>query len=224
MLKAVVLLSGGVDSSVSLAIAKERGFKTFALSIDYGQRHRHELKCAAVIAKQLQAEQHRIIRCELGAWGGSALTDHSLTMNNQPCENINTYVPARNIIFLSLALSWAEAIGAKDIFFAANAEDYENYPDCRPEFFNAFLRAAALATRAGSQENSAWQIHTPLLNFSKSQIIQMAKRLCVDLTQTFSCYDPIDQTKPCHQCLACRILEKAYLYPDIQRNPGKSGT
>lgn len=213
--KAVVLLSGGVDSSVSLAIAKEQGFETYALSINYGQRHQHELQCATVIAKQLQAEQHRIIHCELGAWGGSALTDHSMAINNQSCENMNTYVPARNIIFLSLALSWAETLAASDIFFAANAEDFENYPDCRPDFFRAFLFAASLATRAQSTD-SPWQIHTPLIHLSKTQIIQEAHRLKVDLTQTFSCYDPIGQTQACHQCLACRLLEKALNHPDIK--------
>jgi len=208
MNKAIILLSGGIDSSVGLAIAKSQGYDCYALSVDYGQRNRYELKCAAVIAKQLGAIQHRVIHCEMNAWGGSSLTDELIPVDNYLQPKVNTYVPARNTIFLSLAMGWGEAIGAADIFFAANADDYDNYPDCRPEFFTAFAATANLATRCGV-EGRCWKIHTPLLSSTKSQIIQQAHHLNLDLSLTFSCYDPINESQPCQQCLACHLRTQA---------------
>lgn len=207
--KAIVLLSGGIDSSVCLAIAKSQGFDCYALSFDYNQRNRHELTCAKVIAEQLDVVEHRIIKCEIAAWGGSALTDTHLTVDDYLTQRVNTYVPGRNAIFLSLAVGWAEAIQANDIFFAANAEDYANYPDCRPAFFNAFSEMAKLATRAGT-EGSPFKIHTPLIQLSKTEIIHQGKKLNVDLSLTFSCYDPIDQTQPCQRCLACHLRQEGF--------------
>lgn len=207
--KAVILLSGGIDSSVCLAIAKSQNFQCYALSFDYQQRNRYELTSAAAVANQIGAMEHRIIRCELGSWGGSALTDHQKPVDHYSQSRVNTYVPARNTIFLSLALGWAEALGAADIFFAANAQDYENYPDCRPAFFSAFANVANLATRAGV-EDGQFQIHTPLIKLNKAQIIQQGLALGVDLSLTFSCYDPINQTQPCHQCLACHLRAQGF--------------
>ncbi len=206
--KAVVLLSGGIDSSVCLALAKDQGYTCYALSIDYKQRHSYELHCAKVIAGQLEVIEHRVIHCDLGVWGGSALTDHALRVDGHASGNVNTYVPARNTIFLSLAMGWAEALGAVNIFFAANAQDFDNYPDCRPEFFQSFTQTANLATRSG-ESGGQWQIHTPLLHWDKTRIIQEALRLKLDLSQTFSCYDPINYSQPCSQCLACKLRSQA---------------
>ena len=182
--KAVVLLSGGIDSSVCLAIAREQGFICYALSVDYNQRNVHELQCAKLVAGQIGAVVHRVIRCEIGSWGGSALTDHTLAVDGSSEERVNTYVPARNMIFLSLALGWAEVLKADAIFFAANALDYNNYPDCRPEFFEALAQTARLATRYGIEGNSC-QILTPLLNWNKAQIIREGIRLNVDFSRDF---------------------------------------
>jgi 7-cyano-7-deazaguanine synthase len=195
--KAIILLSGGIDSAVCLAMAKAQGFECYALSIDYGQRNRYELECAVTIARQLGAVAHRTIRCDLGVWGGSALTDD---------VSINTYVPARNMVFLSLALSWAEACGATDLFFGANADDYENYPDCRPPFFTAFTEIAHLATQMGR-----CQIRTPLLHWNKARIIDEGLRLNVDFSATFSCYNPINHSQHCLLCLACRLRAEVLL-------------
>ena len=208
--KAVILLSGGIDSSVSLALAKEQGYACYALSVDYQQRNRHELNCAAHIAQQLAAIEHRVIRCEMGSWGGSALTDLTMTVD-QPVQLLaNTYVPARNTILLSLALGWAEALNSTDIFFSANAQDYDNYPDCRPEFFNAFANTANVATRFGVSGN-AIQIHTPLLHLNKAQIIREGRRLNIDFSLTFSCYNPINGSEPCQHCLACELRAKGFV-------------
>lgn len=202
--KAVILLSGGIDSSVALALAKEQGYACYALSVDYQQRNHYELNCAARIALQLGAVQHRIIRCEMGSWGSSALTDLSMAVDHPAQSAANTYVPARNTILLALALGWAEALGSADIFFAANVQDYDNYPDCRPEFFNAFAKTANVATRIGT-DGQVITIHTPLLHLNKAQIIQEGRRLNVDLSSTFSCYDPINNSEPCRRCLACEL-------------------
>ncbi len=207
--KAVVLLSGGIDSSVCLALAKSQGFQCHALSLNYNQRNLHELFCAEIIAQQIGVSEHRIIKCELGAWGGSSLTDNNMSVDSFLTPHVNTYVPARNTIFLSLALSWAETVNATHIFFAANAEDDENYPDCRPEFFNAFTRLAQLATRAGTESNQ-FNIHTPLITLSKKQIIQLGKDLNVDLNLTFSCYDPVNINQPCQQCVACHLRNEGF--------------
>jgi 7-cyano-7-deazaguanine synthase len=207
--KAVVLLSGGIDSSVCLAIARAQGFICHALSIDYNQRNIHELQCAKLVASQIGAVAHRVIRCEIGSWGGSALTDHILTVDGATQDQVNTYVPARNMIFLSLALGWAEVLEADAIFFAANAEDYINYPDCRPEFFEAMAQTARLGTRRGVKENRC-QILTPLLNWNKAQIIREGRRLNVNLSQTFSCYDPLANSQPCTRCLACHLRTQGF--------------
>lgn len=207
--KAIILLSGGIDSSVCLAIAKSQGFQCYALSFDYHQRNAHELDCAALVARQIGVVEHRVLPCAINAWGGSSLTDLNMKVDDYAVQHVNTYVPARNTIFLSLALGWAEALGATDIFFAANAQDYENYPDCRPDFFAAFMQLANLATRAGV-EGRAMQIHTPLIQRNKAQIIQQGRRLGVDFSLTFSCYSPINQTEPCQQCLACHLREQGF--------------
>ena len=207
--KAVVLLSGGIDSSVCLAIAREQGFMCYALSVDYNQRNVHELQCAKLIAGQIGTVAHRVIRCEIGSWGGSALTDHTLAVDGSSEELVNTYVPARNMIFLSLALGWAEVLKADAIFFAANAEDYNNYPDCRPEFFEAMAQTAHLGTRNGVEGNRC-QILTPLLNWNKARIIREGMRLNVDFSQTFSCYDPLRDFQPCTRCLACHIRAEGF--------------
>lgn len=209
MKKAIVLLSGGIDSSVCLAIAKSQGYSCYALSIDYQQRNRHELECAKNIARQIGAVEHKIIHCEINNWGGSALTDVNLPVDEYSKKRGNTYVPARNTVFLSLALSWGEAIGAHDFFFAANAEDYDNYPDCRSEFFTAFKKIAEWGTRAGV-EGAGFVIHTPLIQLNKTEIIQWGKKLNVDLSMTFSCYNPIDGDQPCQQCLACYLRQKSF--------------
>lgn len=176
--------------------------------MDYNQRNRYELQCAQKIAQLAQVE-HRIIRCDLGVWGGSALTDLSWNVDNYSRKQVNTYVPARNSVLLALTLSWAEAIQAQDIFFAANADDYDNYPDCRPEFFAAFAQTAALATRVGCEGNLL-KIHTPLLQWNKVQIIREGQRLNVDLAQTFSCYDPVNENVSCNNCLACEIRNQGF--------------
>lgn len=208
--RAVILLSGGIDSSVCLALAKAQGFQCYALSVDYQQRHRHELNCAAAIAEQLDIVEHRIITCEMGVWGGSALTDTALNWDHFAQSRLNTYVPARNTILLSLALGWAEALGATDIFFGANAEDHDNYPDCRPEFFAAFAETADLATRVGT-EGGRWRIHTPLLYWDKAQIIREGIQRGVDLSLTFSCYDPSLDFQPCLKCQACHMRAQGFL-------------
>ena len=207
--KAVILLSGGIDSSVTLALAKAQGFDCYALSVDYQQRNRHELNCAARIAGHLAVAQHRIIRCEMGSWGGSALTDLTMVVDQSTQPSVNTYVPARNTILLSLALGWAEALNSADIFFSANAQDYDNYPDCRPAFFTAFANTANVATRAGVSGHDI-KIHTPLLYLNKAQIIREGQRLNVDLSLTFSCYDPIDSSQPCQYCLACELRTQGF--------------
>lgn len=207
--KAVILFSGGVDSSVCLAMAKAQGLDCYALSIDYNQRNRYELDCAARVAKQIGVVNYRTIRCEIGSWGGSALTDLNSVLDDYAQPQINTYVPARNSIFLSLALGWAETLGANIIFFGANAQDHDNYPDCRPEFFSAFSEIARFATRIGTAGDQC-QIHTPLLRWSKTQIIREGQRLNIDFSLTFSCYDPIAYSQPCHQCLACHVRAEGF--------------
>lgn len=206
--KAVILLSGGIDSSVCLALAKSQDFQCYALSIDYHQRNRHELACAAQVAQQIGVAEHRVIQCEAGSWGGSALTDACLTIDGGQHDRPNTYVPARNLIFLSLALGWAEVLSARDIFFGANAADHDHFPDCREAFFAAFSHAASVATRSGI-DGDFFRLHTPLLSLHKMQIIRKAKELGVDLDLTFSCYDPINQTEPCHRCSACHLRKSA---------------
>ena len=205
MKSAVVLLSGGLDSATVLAMARQQGYACYALSFDYGQRHQIELEASQRVALAHGAVQHKTIRIDLAGMGGSALTDDSIAVPEQAGTGIPvTYVPARNTVFLSLALAWAEVLGAWDIFIGVNAVDYSGYPDCRPEYIAAFQRLADLATRAGV-EGGHFQIHTPLIELSKAQIIQEGLRLGVDFSQTLSCYAPDAQGRACGRCDSCRL-------------------
>jgi 7-cyano-7-deazaguanine synthase len=207
---AVVLVSGGVDSATVLAIAQDDGFDCYALSFDYGQRHRVELEAAAAVARALNAREHRIAHIDLRALGGSALTDDIDVPKDRVVGEMTgdipvTYVPARNTIFLSFALGWAEVLGAADIFIGVNAVDYSGYPDCRPEYVQAFETMANLATRLGVQ-GTRTRIHTPLIDLTKPQIIKLGTELGVDYSMTFSCYDPLPDTgQPCGHCDSCLI-------------------
>lgn len=203
--KAVVLVSGGLDSATILALAVSQGFACHALSFDYGQRHRAELAAATVLAQTLGAVEHRIIQLDLAGIGGSALTDASIAVPEQPTSGIPiTYVPARNTVFLALALGWAEVLRAGDIFIGVNAVDYSGYPDCRPEYIAAFQTLANLATRAGV-EGQRIMVRTPLLTLSKTQIIKEGVDLGVDYSLTVSCYTADDQGRACGVCDACRL-------------------
>ncbi len=207
---AVVLLSGGLDSATTLAIAHEQGYRCHALSVDYGQRHRWELNAARCVATQLQAAEHKLIPLDLRAIGGSALTDASIAVPETPSDGIpQTYVPARNTVFLAIALGWAEVLNAWDIFIGVNAVDYSGYPDCRPEFVEAFQKLARLATRAGV-EGQEFRIHTPLMHMSKAEIIHAGARLGVDFSVTLSCYQPDDQGRACGVCDSCRFRAEGF--------------
>lgn len=214
--KAVLLLSGGLDSTTTLAIAKEQGYSVYALSFEYGQRHGFELSAARVVAAKMGVEEHRIAKIDLGTFGGSALTDAQLQVpKDRSKEQLQseipiTYVPARNIIFLSFALAWAEVISAYDIFIGVNALDYSGYPDCRPQFINSFEETANLATAYGVGGGQRIKIHTPLINLSKAEIIKAGLRLGVDYSLTTSCYDPSPAGKPCGHCDACRLRLKGF--------------
>ncbi len=202
--KAVVLISGGLDSATTLAIARERGYDCHALSLDYGQRHRVELKAAHWVAESFGVREHKVIGIDLGGIGGSALTDRAIAVPEQPEEGIPaTYVPARNMVFLSLALGWAEVIGARDIFIGVTAVDYSGYPDCRGEFIRAFEAAANLGTRAGV-EGRRFRIQTPLIDLSKAEIIREGARLGVDYGLTVSCYQADNEGRACGACDSCR--------------------
>jgi 7-cyano-7-deazaguanine synthase len=208
--KAVVLLSGGLDSATVLAIARERGHQCYALSFDYGQRHRSELHAAARIASTIGAHQHRVVSLDLTGWGGSALTDSQIAVPTAPTPGIPvTYVPARNTIFLSLALAWAETLGAPDIFAGMNAVDYSGYPDCRPEYIAAFQSMARLATRAGV-EGAALTIHTPIIAMSKADIVCEGTRLGVDFGLTVSCYQADEDGNACGVCDSCRLRREGF--------------
>lgn len=209
--KAVVLVSGGLDSATTLALAREQGFSCYALSFDYGQRHRAELAAAERVSKTLGAVELKVIKLDLGGIGGSALTDLSIPVPDQPTQGIPvTYVPARNTIFLALALGWAEVLGARDIFIGVNAVDYSGYPDCRPEFIAAFERLANLATRAGV-EGGHVAIRTPLISLSKAQIIRVGVRLGVDYALTVSCYSADGQGRACGVCDSCRLRAAGFM-------------
>jgi 7-cyano-7-deazaguanine synthase len=206
---AIVLLSGGLDSMVCAGLARESGFAVTALTVDYGQRHRVELDCARAIASGL-AERHVVLPLDLRAFGGSALTGDIPVPKEGVGEGIPvTYVPARNTIFLSLALGLAEASGARDIFIGVNALDYSGYPDCRPEFVAEFERLANLATKAGV-EGDAFTLHAPLLNLSKAEIAREAERLGLDAALSHSCYDPLPNGRHCGKCDACRLRAKGF--------------
>lgn len=207
---AVVLLSGGLDSATVLAIARNAGFDCHALSFDYGQRHNIELECAKKIAASLGAASHIVSNIDLSLWGGSALTDDIDVPKEGAEDGIPiTYVPARNTIFLSHALGFAEAIGARDIFIGVNAVDYSGYPDCRGAFIDAFQTMANLATKAGV-EGDSFSVHAPLLEMTKVDIIQRGLELGVDYSMTQSCYDPSSNGEPCAQCDACRLRDAAF--------------
>jgi len=206
----VVLLSGGLDSATTLAVARDQGFACHALSLDYGQRHRAELAAARRVADALGVVQHKVIALDLTAIGGSALTDRAIAVPEQPGQGIPvTYVPARNTIFLSLALAWAEVLGAWDLFIGVNAVDYSGYPDCRPEYIQAFQRLCQLATRAGAQ-GGAFQVHAPLIELSKADIIRLGMRLGVDYGLTVSCYAADEAGRACGRCDSCRLRARGF--------------
>jgi 7-cyano-7-deazaguanine synthase len=210
--KAIVLVSGGLDSATTLAIARSSGYVCHAMSFDYGQRHRAELVAADRVALSLGAVEHRVIPIDLSAFGGSALTDPSIDVPDQGvvADQIPvTYVPARNTVFLSLALAWAEVLEARDIFIGVNAVDYSGYPDCRPEFIQAFEQMANLATRAGV-EGRPFTIHTPLIDLSKAQIISQGLAAGVDFGLTVSCYQPSDGGEACGVCDSCRLRREGF--------------
>ncbi|HEX3276188.1 MAG TPA: 7-cyano-7-deazaguanine synthase QueC [Gemmatimonadales bacterium] len=212
--KAVVLLSGGVDSTTTAAIALERGFDLHALTVRYGQRHAVELEAARRVAERLELRHHVVIELDLRAFGGSALTGDLPVPKDTPLNEIGaripaTYVPARNTIFLSLALAWAETLGGRDIFIGANALDYSGYPDCRPEYFDAFTRMADLATRAGVG-GARFTIHTPLLRLTKAAIIARGLALGLDFSLTSTCYDPAPDGAACGHCEACLLRLKGF--------------
>jgi 7-cyano-7-deazaguanine synthase len=210
MKKAVVLLSGGLDSATVLAMARAQGFECHALSVDYGQRHHAELAAAQRVASMLGAVEHRVVNIDLTGFGGSALTDNSIAVPEQPGEGIPlTYVPARNTIMLSLALAWAEVLQAQDIFIGVNAVDYSGYPDCRPAFIDAFERMANLATKA-AVEGHALSLHAPLLHLSKAEIIRAGSALGVDYAQTVSCYQADDKGRACGVCDSCRLRRAGF--------------
>ncbi len=214
--KAIVLLSGGLDSITVLALAKQQGFQCYALSFDYGQRHNAELIAAAQIAKAYQVEAHKIIKLGLDSIGGSALTDSQIAVPNSLQAGIPvTYVPARNTIFLSFALGWAEVIHSQDIFIGVNAVDYSGYPDCRPQFIEAFQQLANLATKAGV-EGQTITIHTPLITLTKADIIKTGVALGVEYQQTVSCYSANAQGEACGVCDACRLRKTGFLDAGIK--------
>jgi 7-cyano-7-deazaguanine synthase len=212
---AVVLLSGGLDSATVLLMAAEQGFETYALSFRYGQRHAYELEAAAQLARRHGARRHVVVDFDLRTFGGSALTGDLPVPKDRSVEQMGqgipvTYVPARNTIFLSFALAWAETLQCVDIFIGVNALDYSGYPDCRPQYIEAFQRMANLATRAGVQGEQALTIHVPLIRMTKAQIVREGLRLGVDYALTSSCYDPGSAGRPCEHCDACLLRAKGF--------------
>jgi 7-cyano-7-deazaguanine synthase len=209
-MKAVCLLSGGLDSSTCLAIARRDGYECYALSFDYGQRHRVELEAAARVAASLGVARHITVPIDLRVFGGSALTA-DIAVPKVRTEGIPvTYVPARNTVFLSIALAWAEVLEAADIFIGVNAIDYSGYPDCRPEFIEAFERMANVATKAGVEGRTRVRVHTPLITLSKADIVRAAQELGVDFGLTHSCYDPDERGRPCGECDSCVLRKKGF--------------
>ena len=215
MKKAVLLLSGGLDSATTLAMARAQGFEVYALSFRYGQRHAVELKAAVNVARMLGAQEHKIADIDLRLFGGSALTADIEVPKDRSDAQISdgvpiTYVPARNTIFLSFALAWAEVLGAYDIFIGVNALDYSGYPDCRPEFIEAFEKTANLATAYGVEAKQHITIHTPIIALSKAEIIREGLKLGVDYATTISCYDPSPEGKACGHCDSCSLRRKGF--------------
>ncbi|WP_428309150.1 7-cyano-7-deazaguanine synthase QueC [Hydrocarboniphaga sp.] len=208
--RAVVLLSGGLDSATVLAIAREQGYETYAISVAYGQRHDAEVRASADVARSLGAKRHQVMQVNLNDVGGSALTDRSIAVPESPSEGIPvTYVPARNTLFLSLALGWAEVLGSTDIWIGVNAVDYSGYPDCRPEFIAAFERLANVATKAGV-EGQSFKVHTPLIDLSKADIVRWGTQLGVNYAETVSCYQADDQGRACGRCDSCRLRRAGF--------------
>jgi len=219
--RSVVLLSGGLDSATTLAIARANGDQVYALSVDYGQRHRQELECAAVQARLQGAVEHRTVRLDLRTIGGSALTDKVDVPKDRSTDAMGhgipiTYVPARNTILLGLSLGYAEVVGAFDIYFGANAIDYSGYPDCRPEFLEQFERLANVATKAAVEGKGSFRLHAPLLRLTKAQIIELGTKLGVDYSQTRSCYDPDEQGRACGRCDSCHLRLKGFAEADVK--------
>ena len=209
--KAVILVSGGLDSSTVLAMAKQQGFDCYTLSFDYGQRHRSELFAAAKVSEAMQVEAHKVVSLDLGTIGGSALTDTNIDVPEYETTGIPvTYVPARNTVFLSIALGWAEVLGANDIFLGVNAVDYSGYPDCRPDYINAFEQMANLATKAGVEGNKL-NVHAPLIDMTKGQIIQAGLKIGVDYTVTVSCYQADEEGAACGVCDSCRLRKQGFI-------------
>lgn len=215
MKRAIVLLSGGLDSATTLAIARSEGSEVYALSVDYGQRHRQELDCARQVARSLRAVRHTVVTVDLRAVGGSALTDTLDVPKDRSHEDIGrgipiTYVPARNTVLLGLSLGYAEVVGAFNLFIGANAIDYSGYPDCRPEFLEQFERLANLATKAAVEGHGSFRVHAPLLQLTKADIIRTGVRLGVDYALTLSCYDPDAQGRACGRCDSCRLRLRGF--------------
>ena len=214
--RAIVLLSGGLDSATVLAIARSRGYQCYALSVEYGQRHRAELDAANRVAAALGAKEHRVMRVDLADIGGSALTDTRVAVPESLQPGIPvTYVPARNTLFLSLALGWAEVLGARDLFVGVNSVDYSGYPDCRPAFIETFERLAAVATKAGV-EGAKFQIHAPLIEMGKAEIIREGTRLGVDFGTTVSCYQADSEGRACGKCDSCRLRAAGFAAANTQ--------
>ena len=219
--KAVVLLSGGLDSATTMAIAHSDGFRCYALTFAYGQRHKREIEAAKRVAKSLGAAEHRIIEIDLAAFGGSALTDKAIDVPKDRVELGSsfqipaTYVPARNTIFLGYALAWVEVLGAFDIFIGVNSTDYSGYPDCRAEFVAAFERTANLAT-AAAEGRGRYKIHTPIIDMTKARIITTGMKLGVDYSLTHSCYDPDNRGRSCGRCDSCRLRLKGFAEAGIK--------
>lgn len=214
-MNAVCLLSGGLDSATCLALARREGYQCYALSFDYGQRHRAELDAAARVAQALGAARHVVARIDLRQIGHSALTDNLAVPKGRSTQEMSlgipvTYVPARNTIFLSFALAWAEVLEAPDIFIGVNALDYSGYPDCRPEYIEAFERMANLATKAGVEGRLPIRIHTPLIRLSKAEIVKLGHEMRLDFSLTHSCYDPDAHGRPCGQCDSCLLRRKGF--------------
>ncbi|HLB73637.1 MAG TPA: 7-cyano-7-deazaguanine synthase QueC [Sedimentisphaerales bacterium] len=220
--KAVILLSGGLDSATTLAIARDQGFRCYALTFRYGQRHQREVAAAQKVAKFLGAAEHRIIAIDLAAFGGSALTDPAIEVPKDRADLAGrggippTYVPARNTIFLSYALAWAEVLGAFDIFIGVNSTDYSGYPDCRAEFIKAFEKTANFAAAAAVRGAGKYRIHTPIIEMTKRQIIQAGTKLAVDYSLTHSCYDPDETGRSCRRCDSCRLRLKGFAEAGLQ--------
>jgi len=215
MEKAVCLLSGGLDSATCLALARRDRYECYALSFDYGQRHKIELEAAGRVAQAFGAARHMVAKIGLDAFGGSALTSGIEVPKGRSADEMGagipiTYVPARNTIFLSFALAWAEVLGSSDIFIGVNALDYSGYPDCRPEYIEAYERMANLATKAGVEGRTRLRIHTPLLRLTKAEIVKLGQKLGLDFGLTFSCYDPGDNGSACGQCDACLLRRKGF--------------